>query len=178
MLQGSLLFLFHKSKKISLFLSLVLITLGGMNLQLVIRTQKLLHQWVTTHCSNSGQQTLFTFSNDEWELMSSEEKKEFEKDGVWYDTQDIAKQEYHVQVTAKADKWENIFKQLLPSSDQTTSQHPAIASSHWLWKYLPIGPTALLTKQMDVMTLPKVYWTIQKIHPAYLFSILKPPIDN
>ncbi len=167
-----------RTKKATLFICLLLVMLGGINLQLTLRTQKLLHQWVMTHTGNAAQWKTFSFSPTEWKQWSAEQKKEFHVDGIWYDTKEISCDNGQVLVLAKADKWENIFKDLIRCLPENPPNQKSNEPSWASWKYLL--PHAFSCKsafpvQKAIMTYPTRVFVLQ---PAFLESIFKPPIGN
>lgn len=167
-----------RTKKATLFVCLLLVMLGGINLQLTLRTQKLLHQWVMTHTGNAAQWKTFCFSPKQWNQWSEEQKKEFHVDGIWYDTKEISWDNNQVRVLAKADKWENIFKDLISCLPENPTRQKSIEPLTLVWKYLlPPGfssAPAFTFKDVSLEFPILVYPLIS----TDLESIFKPPICN
>ncbi|MBM3427847.1 MAG: hypothetical protein FJX95_03585 [Bacteroidetes bacterium] len=151
---------------------------GDINLQLTLRTQKLLHQWVMTHTGNAAQWKTFSFSSTQWSQWNEEQKKEFHVDGIWYDTKEISWDNNQVRVLAKADKWENIFKDLIPCPPENPMSQKSIEPLTVVWKYLlPPGFSSSLafTSKEESLQFPNLAFPLISTD---LKSIFKPPICN
>jgi hypothetical protein len=152
--------------------------MGGVNLQWTLRTQKLLHQWVMTHTGNAAQWKTFQFSSLQWNHRDAEEKKEFQVDGIWYDTKEISWDNNQVRVLAKADKWENIFKDLIPCLPEHSSNKNLLDLSTLGWKYLPTHVFSFLIIHPLTIEMIPFPSTVCHIKSTFLESIFKPPICN
>lgn len=167
-----------KTEKATLFVCMVLVMLGGINLQLTLRTQKLLHQWVMTHTGNAEQWETFYFSPTQWNQWSADQKKEFHVNGVWYDTKEISWKNNRVLVLAKADKWENIFKDLIPCIPENPTRNKSMEILTLVWKYmLTPGFSSVhpFTFKDVSLNFPIIVYHLVSTD---LESIFKPPICN
>lgn len=152
--------------------------MGGINLQWTLRTQKLLHQWVMTHTGNASQWKTFQFSSFQWNQKDAEEKKEFQVDGIWYDAKEISWDNGQVHVLAKADKWENIFKDLIPCIPEHSSKKNLLDHSSVIWKYLYPNVLPYLIIHPPVFEATRFPSIIYLIKSTCMDSIFKPPIYN
>lgn len=178
MLQGLLLFPFLRKSKFTILITLIILALGGLNLQLILRTQKLFHQWISLNSTDTGQWRNFSFSNSEWNQKTDEEKKEFQVDEVWYDIKEVIYKNGNIVVVAKADKWENIFKDLISENNGDDDSKNNLPLAHFKWKYV-FNCTPLEANQ-HILQL-KTFCTnckSNKLLSKYLFFMLKPPMLN
>jgi hypothetical protein len=178
MLQGLLLLPFLRKSKFSIFIILLLIALGGLNLQLILRTQKLFHQWISLNSTDTGQWRNFSFSTLEWNQKTDEEKKEFQVDDVWYDIKDVIYKNGNIVVVAKADKWENIFKDIITENERDDDSQNHLPQAHFKWKYVPNYAPTSANHYIPPLSKCWINHTSSKLLSKYLFFILKPPMTN
>lgn len=175
MLRGLLLFPFLRKSKFSIFIILIILALGGLNLQLILRTQKLFHQWISLNSTNTGQWRNFTFSNSEWNQKTNEEKKEFQVDDVWYDIKEVIYKNGNIVVVAKADKWENIFKDLITENEREDDSQNHLPQAHFKWKFVSNGTPTVTNQNIPLLKAFSINYKSNRLLSKYLFFMLKPP---
>ena len=175
MLQGLLLPPFLKKSKFSIFIILILIALGGLNLQLILRTQKLFHQWISLNSTDTGQWRNFSFSTPEWNQKTDEEKKEFQVDDGWYDIKEVIYKKGNIVVVAKADKWENIFKDLITENEHEDDPQNHLPQAHFKWKYVSSDTPTLTNQYIPQLKVFCNNFKSNRLLSKYLFFMLKPP---
>jgi hypothetical protein len=110
--------------------------LSGLNLNWIILSQKILHQWKLKHQQISETQATFQFSIEQWSNSIEVQGQEFQIDGKWYDIQEVSKSGNTITVHAQQDKWEYVFQNIIRSKNSNNKNATSIASIE-LWKYVP-----------------------------------------
>lgn len=176
MLRELLPFLCLKRKGLSTLSVMIFIALGGLNLQLIIRTQKLLHQWICLHTNDDESCHSFTFSAETWRQKSEEEKQEFQRDGIWYDIKEIVTKDNIILVIAKADKWENLFKKLITEQSSDRDAKKDISSPLSKWKYISSDFSLDVCVQWPIYISHSIKNQKLQLLSNYLFFLFRPPM--
>jgi hypothetical protein len=107
-----------------------------LNLNWIILSQKILHQWKLKHEQISESRVTLQFNEGQWRNTIDAREQEFQFNGKWYDIQEINKTGNTITVLAHEDKWEYVFQNIIQNKNSNSNKNTSTASIE-LWKYVP-----------------------------------------